>query len=182
MQFGYVRPCRHTVKTRRCVVAAITAISLASGFIVPANAGVLMTGRAGNTTAAGDRSEDANLDTIEEALTWLGDASPEEIRRAFENRNAFGEDRGVLLPGPTAIVGCVLNAAWVFRDGYDADRIYYQLADLVMGCAGIPFASGLTTKVAKLIWKNRQRIAAALGVVGITAAQLAPFLNAPEPE
>ena len=56
--------------------------------------------------------EDAHLATTEEALAWPGDASPEEMRRAYDNRNAVEEERGVPRAGPAAIVGCVLHAVW----------------------------------------------------------------------
>lgn len=123
----------------------------------------------------------AYLEAIDRELAWFETASTEEVKVAHQEASQQSEERAVPLPGPTAIVGCVLNAAWVFRGGYDPNGVYMQLAEVVIGCVGIPVGSWATVQVAKQIWKYRKKIAAALGVIGISAAHLAPFVNAPEP-
>lgn len=85
------------------------------------------------------------------------------------------------LPGPAAIISCILNAAWVFRQGTDKNRIIGQLTEIVVGCVGIPLGSTLTLKLSRIIWDNRTKIIAALSAIGLTAAQLAPLKNAPRP-
>ncbi|MDU0478438.1 hypothetical protein QVA66_04190 [Staphylococcus chromogenes] len=125
--------------------------------------------------------EQEALGQIEAELQKLDEMTPEEIER-IASEGSDSQARGIPLPGPAAIIGCVLNAGWVFRDGSDSQRIYAQLAEIVIGCVGIPLGSHATVLVAKQIWKYRQKIAAALALAGISAAHLAPFVNAPEPQ
>lgn len=125
--------------------------------------------------------EQAVLEQIEAELQKLEELSPEEIEQ-IASEGSTPQAYGIPMPGPTAIIGCVLNAAWVFRGGSDSQRIYTQLAEIVIGCVGIPLGSHATVLVAKQIWKYRHKIAAALALTGISVAHLAPFVNAPEPQ
>ncbi|QMV85097.1 hypothetical protein HW450_12340 [Corynebacterium hindlerae] len=109
------------------------------------------------------------LALIEAELQALEGMTPEEIERIASDSTA-PQPYGIPLPGPTAIIGCVLNVGWVFRNGSDSQRIYTQLADIVIGCVGIPLGSHATLLVAKQNWKYRQKIAAALALTGISAA------------
>ena len=133
------------------------------------------------TTEKLSPAQEAYLEIIDQELAWFENASPADVKAAHLEASRQSEERAIPLPGPTAIVGCVLTAAWVFRGGYDPNGVYMQLAEVVIGCVGIPVGSWATVQVAKQIWKYRQKIAAALGVIGISAAHLAPFINAPEP-
>lgn len=128
------------------------------------------------------REDYENLAALEAQLQVLEGMTNEELKEKAQEARYNLKLPGVPLPGPAQVIQCVLNGAWVFRNGYDSDTLYMQLAEVVVGCVGIPAAGWVVRKVAKIIWKHREKIAALLGTVGITAAQLAPFLNAPEPK
>lgn len=56
-----------------------------------------------------------------------------------------------------------------------------RVAEVIVGCVGIPGATWAVAKLAVLVWKYRRKIAAALSAAGLTAAQLAPLRNARHP-
>lgn len=123
---------------------------------------------------------------MEAAFEELGDLTDAEVQQLAESQAAAGEDSGahvagIPLPGPAALVSCALTAAWVFRGGVAKDRVIMQVTEVVVGCVGIPATSWVLVRVARLVWKYRTKIAAALAAAGLTAAQLAPLRNAPYP-
>lgn len=124
---------------------------------------------------------------VEAAFEELGDLTDAEVQQLAENQAAAGEGGGgveaaaIPLPGPAALVSCALTAAWVFRGGVSENRVIMQVTEVVVGCVGIPATSWVLVRVARLVWKYRAKIAAALSAAGLTAAQLAPLRNAPYP-
>ena len=134
----------------------------------------------------------ANLAELERAFAELSQTGDEEVQEmvaqiARRNHAAVRQDvlsptfLRVPLPGPAALVQCALSAAWIFRKGANSSTICMQVAEVVVACVGIPAASWVVLKVARLVWDNRRRIAAALSAIGLTAAQLAPLTNARRP-
>lgn len=132
------------------------------------------------------------LEELEAAFQELGELEDSRVTRmaqvtADRQRGALSptaatQALGIPMPGPLAVINCVLTAAWVFRRGTSKNRVLYQLAEVVVGCVGIPAASWIVLRVARLIWQYKRKIIAALSAIGLTAAQLAPLRNAPYPQ
>lgn len=131
------------------------------------------------------------LEELEAAFGELGELEDFQVTRMAQfsvdrERGVMAPDAatqafGIPMPGPLAVINCVLTAAWVFRRGVSKNRVLYQLAEVVVGCIGIPAASWIVLRVARLIWKYKRKIIAALSAIGLTASQLAPLRNAPYP-
>lgn len=142
----------------------------------------------GQTQSAGEAAScDASIpkfesyEELEKAFDELGELPEEQVVKYA--RQATGElpTPKIPLPGPAALVQCALASAWIFRNGTTKNTVMMQLADAVMSCVGIPLGSAVVIKVARLIWKYKGKIIAALSAAGLTAAQLAPLKNAPKP-
>lgn len=123
---------------------------------------------------------------IERQLNELGEMKDSDVARLAKQVDTSRKDPNrptpyIGLPGPAAIVGCILNAGWIFRQGTDKNRIIGQLTEVVVACIGIPLGTNLTLKLSRIIWDNRQKIIAALSAIGLTVSQLAPLQNAPRP-
>lgn len=64
-------------------------------------------------------------------------------------------------------------AAWAESDASGCDTL--------RSCVGIPGATWIVIRVARLVRTHRMRIVAALSAIGLTVAQLAPSRNARRP-
>lgn len=130
--------------------------------------------------------EETQLRNLERAFSRLGTLSDAEVARIA---TTYGPARlpretsayGIPMPGPAAIVQCALSAAWIFKGGANSNTIIRQVAEVVVACVGIPATSWVIIRVARLVWKYRTKIAAALTAMGLTAAQVAPIVRAPYP-
>ena len=168
------------------VLAPAAASAASSGLVGP---GSRLVGRAsGPGCATGCRVKFESVEELEAAFEQFGalsDASVASMARAQQAGAAgvgsAGASLALALPGPAAIVSCALTAAWVFRQGANRDTIAMQIAEVVVGCVGIPGATWIVLRVARLVWTYRMKIAAALSAIGLTAAQLAPLRNAKRP-
>lgn len=168
------------VLSRRTLVKAIPAIACASVLAEVMGSSSALASELPTCSPNRFRS----YEELERAFNEFGKLSDEAVRSLIishgDGQYSVKSER-IPLPGPAAIVSCVLTAAWIFRNGTDRNRVIGQLTEVVVGCVGIPLGTTLTLKVARLIWKHRRRIIAALSAIGLTAAQLAPLENAPYP-
>ncbi|MFJ5108734.1 MULTISPECIES: hypothetical protein [unclassified Glutamicibacter] len=133
-----------------------------------------------------DSKDLQNIEDFERAFEEFGSVSDIEIAQMAKRQKRLNDlgvmqPAGLPLPGPAAIVSCALTAAWVFRKGVSKNQVIMQVTEVIVGCVGIPATSWVLVRVARLVWKYRKKIAAALAAVGLTAAQLAPIRNAPYP-
>lgn len=159
------------------VFGTTTPSAMASGSRAPGEPAVSC-GTCNENAAAAKFS---NFDELEQAFHELGELSDGDVEQLSLQATGKAPTPRIPLPGPAAIVSCALSAAWIFRNGTSKDRVMGQLAEAVINCVGIPLGSTVTVKVARLIWKYKKKIVAALAAAGLTAAQLAPLKNAPKP-
>lgn len=128
-----------------------------------------------------------SLEELEQEFRNLDDYTEDQVASfAAEILAARGEAAGEIRPAvvPIAVsvlVNCALNAAWVFRNGVSSDEAAMKVAEVIVGCVGLPGASWAVIRVARLVWTHRRKIAAALSAAGLTAAQVAPLINARRP-
>lgn len=138
-------------------------------------------------------ASDAGIETDEDLLATVEEFGgvPEEdvaavAKQIHSERNGDATVAPAALPivaiGVKTLIGCVLSAAWVFRDGsLTSGNAASRVAEVIVGCVGIPGAQWAITKLAVLVWRYRKKIAAALSAAGLTAGQLAPLVNAKHP-
>lgn len=172
--------------------ALVSAPTLAAAIFTPA---ALASGNANPS------KNDATADCPSGDCSGASISSVEELDTAFEDLGALSEDEVAQLAAssndasqtavdiapmavPIAVpllVNCALNCAWIFRNGVSEDEVAMKMADVVVGCVGIPAGGAVLIRVGRLIWQHRTKIAAALSAIGLTAAQLAPLYNAKRP-
>lgn len=127
-----------------------------------------------------------DVEDIELAFEKFGQLTDAEVAQIAKTQKKIRDmgmavPAGLPLPGPAAIVSCALTAIWVFRKGISKNQVTMQVTEVIVGCVGIPATSWVLIRVARLVWKYRKKIAAALAAAGLTASQLAPLRNAPYP-
>lgn len=177
---------------RNLVFRIAPAIALGGAFaaapsVARADGGQEDVGAAGDRAKLGlSNAELKEYEDLETAFGELGDLTDAEVQELAESQMATGGESDpavarIPLPGPAALVSCALTAAWVFRGGVSENRVIMQVTEVVVGCVGIPATSWVLVRVARLVWRYRKKIAAALAAAGLTAAQLAPLRNAPYP-
>lgn len=145
-------------------------------------------------TCEGRGEEIQSVEDLEAAFAELGALSDDEVvATAIQVQESRGESvpeglsaKPAVIPivaiGVKTLISCALSAAWVFRDGdLNSGNAAMRVAEVIVGCVGIPGATWDVTKLAVLVWKYRKKIAAALSAAGLTAAQLAPLRNARHP-
>ena len=86
----------------------------------------------GDSEIAETVDEEWLFDSVDRGLAWFDSASEQDVVDALGQIESDSELRGVPLPGPLSIVQRILNAAWVFRDGYKPEEMYMQLAEVVV--------------------------------------------------
>ncbi|MGP9538045.1 hypothetical protein ACT3SP_08535 [Brachybacterium sp. AOP43-C2-M15] len=178
---------------RRALMTTLPAALIGTALAAPASAET----RTSATSSGADctdcaNAEDNGIETDEDlyaAMDELGatsDADLEGVAQGIQSERDGDTVSPAALPivaiGVKTLIGCALSAAWVFRDGNaTANNAASRLAEVMVGCVGIPGAQWAVTKLAVLIWKYRTKIAASLSAAGLTAAQLAPLRNAKHP-
>jgi len=165
---------------RRVLMTTLPAALIGTAIAAPASAVAKPSG-----SAEGIESDEDLIAAMEE----LGNTSEEDlaqVAKSIESEREPGTVSPAVVPivavGVKTLVGCTLSAAWVFRDGsLTTSNAASRVAEVIVGCVGIPGAQWAITKLAVLVWKYRKKIAAALSAAGLTAAQLAPLTNAKKP-
>ena len=181
------------MERRDFIVGAATATAL-----------VLTTSRAGATevsmgVACDDSSKClenskaiSNRAELEDAFSQLGKLSEAQVKQLAtvsqaNSLNGRGPSHApqavpIVAIGVKTLISCALSAAWVFRDGKtNRNNVIKRVAEVIVGCLGIPGLTSGTCWLLRLIWTHRKKIAAALSALGLTAAQLAPLRNARRP-
>lgn len=178
---------------RRNVVFNLAPVALL-GLLVPQTANLTRKERADDDVMTLNTCDTCDLDNkgvrdfedFERAFEEFGSTSDVDLAKIATRQKqlkdlGIAQPAGLPLPGPAAIVSCALTAVWVFRKGVSKNQVIMQVTEVIVGCVGIPATSWVLVRVARLVWKYRTKIAAALAAVGLTAAQLAPIRNAPYP-